>query len=29
LKIEQLSKKGLTDRQIAEQLGFSIPTTRK
>lgn len=29
LKIEQLTKKGLTDRQIAEQLGFSIPTIRK
>jgi len=29
LKIEHLSKKGLTDRQIAEQLGFSIPTVRK
>jgi transposase len=29
LKIEQLSKKGLTDRQIAEQLCLSIPTIRK
>jgi len=29
MKIEQLSKKGLTDRQIAEQLGLSIPTIRK
>lgn len=29
LKIEKLSKKGLTDRQIAEQLGLSIPTVRK
>lgn len=29
LKIEKLSKKGLTDRQIAEELGFSIPTVRK
>jgi hypothetical protein len=29
LKIEQLSKKGLTDRQIADQLGFSIATIRK
>jgi transposase len=29
LKIEKLSKKGLTDQQIAEQLGFSIHTVRK
>src|SRR5512143_3035270 len=29
LKIDQLSKKGLTDRQIAEQLGLSISTVRK
>jgi len=29
LKIDQLSKKGLTDRQIAEQSGLSISTVRK
>ena len=29
LKIGKLAKKGLTDRQIAEQLGLSIPTIRK
>jgi len=29
LKIEKLSHQGLTDRQIAGQLGFSIPTIRK
>lgn len=29
LKIEQLSREGLTDRQIAEQVGFSIHTVRK
>lgn len=29
LKIDKLSKKGLTDRQIAEQIGFSIHTVRK
>lgn len=29
LKIEKLSKKGLTDRQISAQLGLSIPTIRK
>lgn len=29
LKIEKLSKKGLTDRQIAEQVGFSVSTVRK
>ncbi len=29
LKIEKLSKKGLTDRQIAAQLGLSVSTVRK
>ncbi len=29
LKIEHLSRKGLTDRQIADQVGFSIHTVRK
>jgi transposase len=29
LKIEKLSKKGLTDRKIAEPLGFSLHTIRK
>ncbi len=29
LKIEKLTQKGLTDRQIAGQLGLSIPTVRK
>ncbi len=29
LKIEKLSQKGLTDREIAGQLGLSIPTVRK
>ena len=29
LTIEKLSKKGLTDRQIAEKLGLSIHTVRK
>lgn len=29
LKIEKLSKRGLTDRQIAEQLGLSVSTVRK
>jgi transposase len=29
LRIGELSQKGLTDRQIAAQLGFSIPTIRK
>lgn len=29
LKIDQLSKKGLSDRQVAEQIGLSIATVRK
>lgn len=29
LKIDKLSKKGLSDRQVAEQVGFSIYTVRK
>lgn len=29
LKIEKLSQRGLTDREIAGQLGLSIPTVRK
>jgi transposase len=29
LKIDKLSKKGLWDRQVAEQVGLSIHTVRK
>src|SRR5512147_2316931 len=29
LKIDKLSKKGLSDRQVAEQVGLSIHTIRK